>query len=65
MRVNFAVMFGYNVGGIICGIAAALGIVLPSIIIFTIVTFFYDLIRTNIYIYPLIILDSVVSADFQ
>lgn len=50
MIVNFAVMFGYNVGGVICGFAAALGIVLPSIIILTIVTFFYDLIRSNLYI---------------
>ncbi len=50
MITNISIIFGYRVAGIIGAIAATLGIAFPSIIILTVVTYIYALIKDNIYI---------------
>lgn len=50
MIINLAVMFGYNMAGVIGALAAAAAIALPSVIILTLVTMFYDIIINNIYV---------------
>ncbi|MBE5963014.1 MAG: chromate transporter [Lachnospiraceae bacterium] len=48
--INVCLIFGYQLGGILCGIAAVFGIVLPSAIILSLVTMFYSLIKDNGYV---------------
>ncbi len=47
MITNISMLFGYSVCGWFGGICAVLGITFPSIIILTIVTFGYDLLKEN------------------
>lgn len=47
---NVAYLFGYHQGGMLCGVCAVLGIILPPIIILAVLTLCYTAIRDNIYI---------------
>ena len=50
MIANVSYLFGYSQGGVIAGLAAVAGIMLPPIIILAIVTMFYSQFRENIYV---------------
>jgi len=50
MICNVSLIFGYHVGGVLCAIAALIGIITPSFIILIAVTYFYTVIRDNVYI---------------
>lgn len=47
---NVSYLFGYHVAGFPGALAALLGITLPSIIVLTVVTWFYTQIRDNLYV---------------
>lgn len=47
---NVAYLFGYRMCGVAGGIAGVLGIITPPLIILTVVTFFYDNVKDNLYI---------------
>ncbi|MBP1917749.1 chromate transporter [Youngiibacter multivorans] len=49
MITNISVIFGYRMGGAVCGAAAAIGVSLPSIVILSVVTLFYDKLRDTPY----------------
>lgn len=44
---NVSLIFGYRMGGVICALAAVIGIVCPSMIVLTIVTYLYEEVRDN------------------
>lgn len=46
---NVAYLFGYHQGGALCGVMAVLGITTPPLIILSVVTVFYNLVRDNAY----------------
>lgn len=50
MIVNYAVLFGYSVGGGAGALCASFGLVSPAVIVITIVTNFYDFFATNPYV---------------
>lgn len=47
---NVAMLYGYRVGGMSCGIACTVGMILPPFIILSIVTYFYTFVQTNPYV---------------
>lgn len=47
---NVSYLFGYHLGGIICGVASTLGMLIPPVIILSIVTVFYNSFRDNVYV---------------
>ena len=49
MIVNTSVLFGYHVGGTAAAFAAGIGISLPSVIVLSVVTVFYEVIKDNVY----------------
>jgi len=49
MITNISMLFGYHVGGVLCGFTALIGIVLPSLIILSFVAIFYDMVKDNLY----------------
>lgn len=44
---NVAYLFGYHQGGVLSGVMAVLGIIMPPLIILSILTFFYHNVRDN------------------
>ncbi len=50
MIANITMIFGYRMAGITGAFAATIGMILPSIIILTLVTFLYNFIKDNIYV---------------
>jgi chromate transporter len=42
-------LFGNRMGGVVCGIAAVIGISLPPLVILSILTFFYGALKDNQY----------------
>ena len=47
---NVSLIFGYRCGGVLCALAAVIGIICPSMIVLTIVTYLYGELRDNIYV---------------
>lgn len=47
---NAAYLFGYHMCGVPGGVLSVLGIVTPPLIILSLVTFFYGMVRDNIYV---------------
>lgn len=47
---NVAMLYGYRVAGLPGGIACLLGMVIPPFIILSVVTYFYNIFRTNPYV---------------
>ena len=47
---NVSLIFGYRVGGVLCAVAAVLGIVCPSIVVLAVVTYIYEKMRDNTYV---------------
>lgn len=50
MIANVSYLFGYHMGGVVCGIAALLGITFVPLVLLTFITFFYNNVKDNIYI---------------
>lgn len=50
MIINIAVIFGYRIAGPICAVFCAVGIALPSVIVISIITIFYNAFISNPYI---------------
>jgi chromate transporter len=48
--LNYAVILGYHVGGVLCACLAAIGLALPAVITLSIITVFYQNVRNNIYV---------------
>ena len=48
--INASVLVGYRIGGLPGALLAILGTTLPPLIIMSLVTMFYELVRTNMYI---------------
>lgn len=42
MITNVACLFGHQMGGLVCGIASLIGMTLPSVIVLSLVTWFYE-----------------------
>ncbi|MDD2973005.1 MAG: chromate transporter [Lachnospiraceae bacterium] len=47
---NVSLIFGYRMGGVVCAVAAVLGIVCPSLIVLMVVTYIYEAFRDNTYV---------------
>ena len=47
---NVSYLFGYHLGGFICGFAATLGMLIPPVIFLSIITMFYNSFKDNIYV---------------
>lgn len=47
MIANISLLFGYHVGGLFGGICAVLGITCPAVLILTLVTCFYNAVKSN------------------
>lgn len=50
MVINTSVLFGYRMGGALCAVVCAVAVALPSILVLTLVTYFYNTIRDNTYV---------------
>lgn len=50
MIANVSYLFGYHMGGAVCGIAALLGITFIPLVLLTFITLFYNNVKDNIYI---------------
>ena len=51
MVVNITMLFGYQLAGPLGGIACAIGLCLPAVIVLTLVTAIYDLIKSNYWVF--------------
>jgi len=49
MIANVSYLFGYHMGGVVCGIAALLGITFVPLVLLTFITLFYNNVKDNIY----------------
>lgn len=50
MIANVSYLFGYHMGGVVCGIAALAGITLIPLVLLTFITLFYHNVKDNLYI---------------
>lgn len=50
MITNISMLFGVQIAGALGGIAAVLGITVPSVVIITVVTKFYELLKDNFWV---------------
>lgn len=51
MITNISMLFGYQVGGVIGGVCTVIGISCPAILILTLVTIFYDKLKSSYWCY--------------
>lgn len=51
MVVNITLLFGYQLAGALGGIACAIGLCLPAVVVLTLVTAVYDLIKSNYWVF--------------
>ena len=51
MVANITLLFGYQLAGVAGGVACAIGLCLPAVIVLTIVTAIYDLIKSNYWVF--------------
>ena len=51
MVVNITLLFGYQLAGPLGGVACAIGLCLPAVIVLTLVTAIYDLIKSNYWVF--------------
>lgn len=49
MITNISMIFGYSIGGILGGVCAVLGITAPAVIILSVITLCYSLVKNNIW----------------
>lgn len=47
---NVSYLFGYHLGGIFCGVCSTVGMLIPPMVILSIITFFYNSFRDNLYV---------------
>ena len=47
---NVAMLYGYRVGGVFCGIVCVVAMVIPPMIVLSVITYFYTLFRENIWV---------------
>lgn len=47
---NVAMLYGYRVGGMLCGIACVIAMITPPMIILSLITYFYTLFRENVWV---------------
>ena len=47
---NVSFLFGYQIGGLLCGYACVLGVALPPLLILTVVTAMYSMLQGNPYV---------------
>ena len=50
IAVNASVLIGYRVGGIMGAVMTVLGTALPPMIVLSVITYFYDVFRSNLYV---------------
>lgn len=63
IAINGAIVVGYKLAGLIGVIVSVLGAVIPPFLIITIISFFYDIFKNNIYINQMLLgMKSGVSA---
>ncbi len=46
---NVAMLYGYRVGGTVCGIACVIAMIIPPMAILSLITYFYTLFKENIW----------------
>lgn len=51
MVANITLLFGYQMAGALGGVCAAVGLSLPAVVVMTIVTAIYDLIKSNYWVF--------------
>lgn len=51
MVANITLLFGYQMAGALGGVCAAVGLSLPAVVVMTVVTALYDLIRENYWVF--------------
>ena len=51
MITNIALLFGYQMAGVLGGVLAVLGIVLPAVVVLSLVTLVYDVIKDNYWVW--------------
>lgn len=51
MVVNITMLFGYQLAGVAGGVACAIGLCLPAVVVLTLVTAIYDLIKSNYWVF--------------
>lgn len=47
---NVAMLYGYRVGGIFCGLICVIALVMPPMIVLSVITYFYTLFKENIWV---------------
>lgn len=50
MITNISIIFGHQMCGVLGAIACTIGIAIPSVVILTVVTFFYGMLKDNLYV---------------
>ena len=51
MITNIALLFGYQMAGVLGGVLAVLGIALPAVVVLSLVTLVYDVIKDNYWVW--------------
>lgn len=51
MVANITMLFGYQLGGALGGVCAAVGLSLPAVVVMTVVTAIYDLLKSNYWVF--------------
>ena len=51
MVANITLLFGYQLAGVAGGVACAIGLCLPAVVVLTAVTAIYDLIKSNYWVF--------------
>ena len=51
MVANITLLFGYQLAGVLGGVCAAVGLCLPAVVVMTIVTAIYDVIKSNYWVF--------------
>ena len=51
MVANITLLFGYQLAGVAGGVACAIGLCLPAVVVLTLVTAIYDLIKSNSWVF--------------
>ena len=44
---NVAMLYGYRVGGVVCGITCVIAMIIPPMAVLSLITYFYTLFREN------------------
>lgn len=47
---NVALLYGYRVGGIVCGVTCVIAMVIPPMIVLSFITYFYTIFKENLWV---------------